>query len=109
MSQECWYSWHLRHTDEFYPCIRPGLKKKKKKTITSHQPRTSYIGQYKTWTTDCKLGIKYGLGMTGYKTRTGKYGLAIKQGQGKNADCGLRTGYKIRTTDYFGENGANWF
>ena len=47
--------------------------------------------------------------MTRYKTRTGKYGLAIKEGQGKNADFGLRTGYKIRTTDYFGENGANWF
>ena len=47
--------------------------------------------------------------MTRYKTQTGKYGLAIKEGQGKNADCGLRTGYKIRTTDYFGENGANWF
>ena len=31
MSQECWYSSHLRHTDEFYPCIRPGLKKKEKK------------------------------------------------------------------------------
>ena len=25
MSQECWYSWHWRHTDEFYPCIHPGL------------------------------------------------------------------------------------
>ena len=35
-------------------------------------------------TADCRLGIKYGLG--------------IKRG--------LRTGYKIRTTDYFGENGA---
>ena len=29
-SQECWYSSHLRHTDEFYPYIRPGLKKRKK-------------------------------------------------------------------------------
>ena len=43
-------------------------------------------------TADCGLGIKYGLG--------------IKRG--------LRTGYKIRTTDYFGENGAQlvifaWF
>ena len=35
-------------------------------------------------TADCRLGIKYGLG--------------IKRG--------LRTGYKIRTTDYFGENRA---
>ena len=35
-------------------------------------------------TADCGLGIKYGLG--------------IKRG--------LRTEYKIRTTDYFGENGA---
>ena len=35
-------------------------------------------------TADCRLGIKYGL--------------RIKRG--------LRTGYKIRTTDYFGENGA---
>ena len=42
MSQECWYSSHLRHTDEFYPCIRPGLKKRKENN-TSHQPRTSYI------------------------------------------------------------------
>ena len=25
------------------------------------------------------------------------------------ADRGLRTGYKIRTTDYFGKNSANWF
>ena len=41
-SQECWYSSHLRHTDEFYPCIRPGLKKRKENN-TSHQPRTSYI------------------------------------------------------------------
>ena len=59
------------------------------------------------WTTVCGLGIKY-------KTRTGKYGLRIKHGQGikrglRTADCGLRTGYKIRTTEYFGENGANWF
>ena len=42
MSQECWYSLHLRHTDTFYPCIRPGLKKRKENN-TSHQPRTSYI------------------------------------------------------------------
>ena len=42
MSQECWYSSHLRHTDEFYPCIRPGLKRRKENN-TSHQPRTSYI------------------------------------------------------------------
>ena len=40
MSQECWYSSHLRHTDEFYPCIRPGLKKKKRK---QYKPPTSYI------------------------------------------------------------------
>ena len=25
MSQECWYSSHLRHTDESYPCIRPSI------------------------------------------------------------------------------------
>ena len=42
MSQECWYSSHLRHTDEFYPCIRPGLKQEKKNN-TSHQPHTSYV------------------------------------------------------------------
>ena len=42
MSQECWYSSHLRHNDEFYPCIRPGLKKRKENN-TSNQPRTSYI------------------------------------------------------------------
>ena len=42
MSQECWYSSHLRHTDEFYPCIRLGLKKRKENN-TCHQPRTSYI------------------------------------------------------------------
>ena len=42
MSQECWYSSHLRHTDEFYPYIRPGLKKKKENN-RSYQPRTSYI------------------------------------------------------------------
>ena len=42
-----------------------------------------------------------------YKTRTGKYGLGIKHGLGIKR--GLRTGYKIRTTDYFGRNGANWF
>ena len=46
--------------------------------------------------------------------RTGKYGLGIKHGQGikcglRTADCRLRTGHKIRTTDYFGKNGANWF
>ena len=40
--QECWYSSHLRHTDEFYPCIRLGLKKRKENN-TCHQPRTSYI------------------------------------------------------------------
>ena len=58
-------------------------------------------------TADCGLGIKYGLGIkrglelmrTGYETRT-RY---------KTRTCGLRTGYKIRTTDYFGKNGANWF
>ena len=44
MSQECWYSLHLRHTDEFYPYIRPGLKKRKKTIHSiSHQPRTSYV------------------------------------------------------------------
>ena len=44
MSQECWYSSHLRHTDEFYPYIRPGLKKEKKTIHSiSHQPGTSYI------------------------------------------------------------------
>ena len=30
-----------------------------------------------------------------------KHGLGIRRG--------LRTGYKIRTTDYVGKNGANWF
>ena len=40
MSQECWYSCHLRHTDEFYPCIRRGLKIKKRK---HYKPPTSYI------------------------------------------------------------------
>ena len=40
MSQECWYSSHLRHTDEFYPCIRSSLKKKKRK---QYKPPTSYI------------------------------------------------------------------
>ena len=44
---------------------------------------------------------------TRYKTRTRKYGLGIKHGQGIKR--GLRTGYKILTTDYFGKNGANWF
>ena len=44
---------------------------------------------------------------TRYKTRTRKYGLGIKHGQGIKR--GLRTGYKIRTTDYFGKNRANWF
>ena len=44
---------------------------------------------------------------TRYKTRTGKYGLGIKHGQGIKR--GLRTGYKILTTDYFGKNRANWF
>ena len=38
MSQACWYSSHLRHTDEFYPCIRPGLKKRKQ-----YKPPTSHI------------------------------------------------------------------
>ena len=46
------------------------------------------FGQYKTWTADCGLGIKYGLGIkcglrTEYKTRTG---------------C------KTRTTDYVNKN-----
>ena len=65
------------------------------------------------------VSIKYGLrtadyGLrTGYKkwtrckTRTGKHGLSIKHGQGIKR--GLRTGYEIRTTDYFGKNDANWF
>ena len=26
MSQECWYSSHLRHTDECYPCIHQFLE-----------------------------------------------------------------------------------
>ena len=44
--------------------------------------------------------------------RTGKYGLGIKYSLGikrglRTADCGLRTGYKIRTEDYVGKNGAN--
>ena len=38
---------------------------------------------------------------TGYKTWT-RY-------KTRTADCGLRTGYKIATKDYFGKNGANWF
>ena len=88
MSQECWYSSHLRHTDEFYPCIRLGLKKKKKKTITSHQPRTSYIGQYKTWTTDCRLGIKYGLGMIGKP----ESGIGTGIGTGTGSRTGIGTG-----------------
>ena len=41
------------------------------------------------------------------KTRTGKHGLSIKHGQGIKR--GLRTGYEIRTADYFGKNDANWF
>ena len=55
-----------------------------------------------------KDGLRTGFEIrTRYKTRTGKYGLGIKHGQGIKR--GLRTGYKIRTTDYFGKNGANWF
>ena len=57
------------------------------------------------WTTDCGLGIKYRLGI---KRWTGKYELGIKHGLGIKHSR-LRTGYKIRTTDYFGKNGANWF
>ena len=38
-------------------------------------------------TTDCGLGIKHGLGIKG----------------------GLRTWYKIRTTDYVGKTGSNCF
>ena len=65
-------------------------------------------GQYKVWTADyglraadCGLGIIYGLGIKrGLENRLG-----IKYGQGMKR--GLRTGYKIRTTDYFGKNGAN--
>ena len=53
---------------------------------------------------DCELGIRYGLGI---KRGVGKYGLGIKHGQGIKR--GLRTGYKIRATDYFGKNRANWF
>ena len=63
-------------------------------------------GQYKTWTADYGLRTGYKI-RTRYKTRTGKHGLGIKHGQGIKR--GLRTGYKIRTTDYFGKNGANWF
>ena len=33
----------------------------------------------------------------------------LKHGLGIDADCGLRNGYKVRTTDYVGKNGANWF
>ena len=46
------------------------------------------------------VGIKHGL-------RTADYGLRIKYGLGIKR--GLRTGYKMRATDYFGTNGANWF
>ena len=49
-------------------------------------------------TTDCGLGIKYGLGIKrGLENIDWVY----------NADCGLQTGYKIQTTDYVGKNGAN--
>ena len=57
-------------------------------------------------TTDYGLRTGYKI-WTRYKTRTRKYGLGIKHGQGIKR--GLRTGYKIRTTDYFGKNRANWF
>ena len=51
-------------------------------------------------TTDCGLGIKYGLGI---KRRLENMVWV------QNADCGLQTGYKIRTTDYVGKNDANCF
>ena len=35
-------------------------------------------GQYKTWTADCGLGIKYGIGI---KRGHGKHRLGIKRGQ----------------------------
>ena len=62
--------------------------------------------KYGLWTADYGLRTGYKI-RTRYKTRTGKYGLGIKHGQGIKR--GLRTGYKILTTDYFGKNRANWF
>ena len=56
---------------------------------------------------DCGLrtadyGLRTGYKIrTRYKTRTGKHGLGIKHGQG------IKRG--LRTADYFGKNGANWF
>ena len=49
------------------------------------------IDQYKTWTADCGLGIKYGL-RTEHKTRTRKKG-------GLRTEYKTRTRYKMRTTD----------
>ena len=62
--------------------------------------------KYGLRTADYGLRTEYKI-RTRYKTRTGKYGLGIKHGLGIKR--GLRTGYKIRATDYFGKNGANWF
>ena len=53
------------------------------------------VGQYKTWTEDCGLRTADCRLRTGnkirtrYKTRTGKYGLGIKDGVG--IKCKLRT------------------
>ena len=79
-----------------------------------HEPQTHPVSiKYGLRTADCGLrtadyGLRTGYKIwTRYKTRTRKYGLGIKHGQGIKR--GLRTGYKILTTDYFGKNRANWF
>ena len=65
-------------------------------------------GQCKWWTADYGLRTGYKI-RTRYKTRTGKYGLGIKHGLGIKRGLQTAPGNKIRTTDYFGKNGANWF
>ena len=93
-------TWSFAYTGQYCSLRRP--------TWTANSS-----GQYKIWTADCGLrtadyGLRTGYKIwTRYKTRTRKYGLGIKHGQGIKR--GLRTGYKILTTDYFGKNRANWF
>ena len=55
---------------------------------SSYEQIFSKNGQYKTWTADCGLGIKYGLGI--------KCGL--------RTEYKTRTRYKTRTTDYVYKN-----